>query len=157
MGIIELLESVQRKAAKMLRDLEEKTYVKRWRSLLCLAQSWSGWGEASWRLQLPHRERRGSAQLCSLWQWLGLREQREGAGCISGRSSLPEGGGHGTGCSGQRLQPRAARIQGASGQHSQTYGLIFLVFVCGAKSWTRDPWGSLPVLPREILWTHDFI
>jgi len=46
----------------------------------------------------PHRERRGSAELCSLWQRQGPRERH---GAVSGegqwglgKGSAPEGGGH---------------------------------------------------------------
>ena len=72
----------------------------------------------------PHREQRGSAELCSLWQRQGLRER---CGAVSGEGQLrfetgssPEGGGHGTGCPGYWSWSQAARVQATSGQHSQT-------------------------------------
>ena len=54
----------------------------------------------------PHREQRGSAELCSLWQRQGLRER---CGAVSGEGQLglgtgaaPEGGGHGPKCQSSR-------------------------------------------------------
>ena len=76
----------------------------------------------------PHRERRGSTELCSLVSAAGLKGTvcscvRGGSGLVFG-SSL-EGYGHVTGSPEQRSQPQAAGVQGASGHSSQKYGLNF--------------------------------
>jgi len=87
----------------------------------------------------PHRER--SAELCSLWQRQGPRERhgavpREGQWGL-GTGSAPEGGGYGTACPGQWARPRAAGVQGASGQRSQMLGSDFWVAPCWARSGTQ--------------------
>jgi len=50
----------------------------------------------------PHRERRGSAELCS-GNGMELCQGRGSGGSRNG--SAPEGGGHGTACPGQWAQP----------------------------------------------------
>ena len=74
-----LLESVQRRAAKMGKALEGKTYEERPRSLGLLSLEQRSWG-ASWQLQLFIGSR-GAALSSSLCQWQGPRERR---GAVSG-------------------------------------------------------------------------
>jgi len=63
------------------------------------------WGEASWWPTAPHKEQRGSTELCSLVTATGLKGTarscvRGGSSCISGIGSSPVGGEHGTGIPG---------------------------------------------------------
>ena len=62
-----------------------------------------------------------------------------------GKGSLPEGGGHGTGCRGQWAP--SAGVQRAFGQCSQTEGLVF--GWCSVEPGFSDPDGSLPT--RNVL------
>ena len=65
----------------------------------------------------PHREQRGSAELCSLWQRQGPRERHgaaSGEGQLGwGKGSAPEDSGHGTACPGQWTQHQAWRRSGS--------------------------------------------
>ena len=66
-----------------------------------------------------------------------------GTGCAS------EGGGHGTGCTGQWAQPRGNGDQGAFGQRSQTLGLDFGWCCVEPGAGLNDPCGHL--LSRDTL------
>ena len=66
-----------------------------------------------------------------------------------GEGSSPESGGHGTGCPAMRSQPQAARVQGAFGQHSQTYSLNVGWSCVEPGTGLYDPCG--PFTNRDIL------
>jgi len=73
----------------------------------------------------PHREWRGSAELCSLKQQQGLREWHGavlGEGQLGGQGQVlhQRAGWHRTGCTGQWSRPRAVGVHGAFRQRSQT-------------------------------------
>jgi len=103
----------------------------------------------------PHRELRGSAELCSLWQRQGPRERhgagRGGAGkgvrervCTRGRwawNSLPRA---------VSTAPRAG-AQGVFGLRSQTQGLDFGWCCVEPGVVLRDPRWSIPT--QDILWS----
>jgi len=102
---IDVLKSIQKKAMKAVKDLEAKTYKK------VLQPPGSCSPEQSWlrgglmAATAPHRERRSSAELCSLVTATGPGGMawscnRDGSGCVLGKGPAPEGCGHGTGSSG---------------------------------------------------------
>jgi len=71
------LENTQRRATKMVENLESKAYKEQLRPLVCSAQSRAGWGEAWWRLQLLTGSWRAvlSSALCDndrAW-WSGVK------------------------------------------------------------------------------------
>lgn len=55
-----------------------------------------------------------------------------------------EGRGHGTGSPGQSSRPQAAGTQGAFGQQSQTFGLMFGWCCVEPGVGLHDPCGSVP-------------
>lgn len=82
----------------------------------------------------PHREQKGSAELCFLvtviWEVEAWSCVRGGSGWVLGKGFSPEGSGYGTGCPGQSALLQAAGVQERSGQHSQTWGLDFGLTFC---------------------------
>ena len=70
-----------------------------------------------------------------------------GSGWALRKGSSLEAGGHGTGCPGQRAQPRAARDQGASGQHSQIKNF----------GWSQELDSTIFWDPFQYGMFHDFV
>ena len=109
----------------------------------------------------PHREQRGSTELCSMWQRQGPRERHggvSGEGQLGIRKSLftSQWLGLGTSFLGQWSWPQTARVQGLSGEWSQSKGLEFGIILCGARSWT---WWSLWVLSNSaysMTWGYSY-